>query len=120
MNPTSRLLVQIGRKVRDLRLARGLTQEALAEKAELHAVYVGEIERGEANVSVGVLERIAKALGVRVVALFPYNPPQKATTQSEVLADEIQDMILSQPPRTKRILLATLRTLIAELKHRRR
>ena len=120
MNPTSRLLVQIGRKVRDLRKARGLTQEVLAEQADLHVVYVGEIERGEANVSVGVLERIAKALGVRVVALFPYNPPQMATTQSEVLADEIQDMILSQPPRTKRILLATLRTLIAELKHRRR
>jgi len=120
MNPTSRLLVQIGRKVRDLRKARGLTQEVLAEQADLHVVYVGEIERGEANVSVGVLERIAKALGVRVVALFPYNTPQKATTQSEVLAEEILDLILSQSPRTKRILLAALRTLTTELKRRNR
>lgn len=120
MNPTSRLLVQIGRKVRYLRKARGLTQEALAEQADLHAVYIGEIERGEANVSVGVLERIAKALGVRVVALFPYTPPQKATTQSEVLSEEILDLVLSQPPRVKRILLSVFRTLVSELKHRKR
>lgn len=116
----SKLLVQIGRKVRDLRLARGLTQETLAEKAELHAVYVGEIERGEANASVGSLQKIATALNVRVVDLFPHVPLQKVTTQSEILAEEIQNLILSQPPRTKRIVLATLRTLLSELKRRKR
>jgi transcriptional regulator with XRE-family HTH domain len=43
-----------------------LLQERLAEKADLHPVYVGEVERGEETVSVYALMRIARALGVRV------------------------------------------------------
>lgn len=43
-----------------------MTQEELAEKADLHPVYVGELERGEEAVSVAALVRIAKALGIRV------------------------------------------------------
>jgi transcriptional regulator with XRE-family HTH domain len=56
----------IGEAVRKYRLRSGLTQERLAEKADLHPVYVGEVERGEQTVSVHALLRIAKALGVRV------------------------------------------------------
>ena len=43
-----------------------MTQEKLAEKADLHPVYVGEIERGEQSASVEALLRIAKALGVKL------------------------------------------------------
>ena len=43
-----------------------LTQEKLAEQADLHPVYVGEVERGEQTVSVHALMRLANALGVRV------------------------------------------------------
>lgn len=56
----------IGETVRKYRLQASLTQEKLAEKADLHPVYVGEVERGEQTVSVYALMRIAKALGVRV------------------------------------------------------
>jgi transcriptional regulator with XRE-family HTH domain len=43
-----------------------MSQEKLAEKAELHPVYIGKIERGEQWVSLHALLRIADALGVRV------------------------------------------------------
>ena len=43
-----------------------MSQEKLAEKADLHPVYLGQVERGEQAVSVHALVRIAKALGVRV------------------------------------------------------
>ena len=56
----------IGEAVRKYRKRAGLTQEKLAEKADLHPVYVGEIERGEQTVSVHALMRLARALGVRV------------------------------------------------------
>lgn len=56
----------IGETIRKYRKRAGLTQEKLAEKAELHPVYVGEIERGEQTVSVFALMKMAEVLGVRV------------------------------------------------------
>ena len=56
----------IGEAIRKHRKHAGLTQEKLAEKADLHPVYVGEVERGEQTVSVHALIRIARASGVRL------------------------------------------------------
>jgi transcriptional regulator with XRE-family HTH domain len=56
----------IGETIRRIRKRAGLSQEKLAEKADLHPVYIGELERGEETASVVALVRIAKALGVRL------------------------------------------------------
>ena len=56
----------IGEAIRKHRKVAKLSQEELAEKADLHPVYVGQIERGEQAVSVNALVRIASALKVRV------------------------------------------------------
>ncbi|HEY3324354.1 MAG TPA: helix-turn-helix transcriptional regulator [Planctomycetota bacterium] len=53
-----------GEAVRALRLKRGFSQEALAHEAGLHRTYVGAIERGERNVSLVNISRLAHALGV--------------------------------------------------------
>jgi len=47
-----------------------MSQEKLAEKAELHHNYIGEIERGEKAASIDTIVKIAKALRVRVGDLF--------------------------------------------------
>jgi len=54
----------VGRNVRRLREAKGVSQEALAHSADLTTRYVGGIERGEENPTVSVLGRLAAALGV--------------------------------------------------------
>lgn len=54
----------LGKAIRKQRLALGLSQEALAEKAHLHWTYIGGIERGERNVSLLNIVRIARALNV--------------------------------------------------------
>jgi transcriptional regulator with XRE-family HTH domain len=58
--------VLIGEAIRRQRKRMKLTQEKLAEKAELHPNYMGRVERGEEHVSLISLRRIAKALDVRV------------------------------------------------------
>lgn len=59
-----------GKRLRELRLKRKLSQEKLAEIAELHRNYVGLMERGESNVSLLTLVALARALGVRPAKLI--------------------------------------------------
>lgn len=53
----------LGRNIRQLRLARDMTQEQLAFEADIDLTYAGGIERGRRNPSLIVLTRIARALG---------------------------------------------------------
>jgi transcriptional regulator with XRE-family HTH domain len=59
-----------GKKVRELRLAKGWTQEELAERTGLHSTYIGGVERGERNLGFDNLVKIARALGKPPAALF--------------------------------------------------
>ena len=56
--------------VRSRRLALGLSQEVLAERAGVHRTYVGMLERGEKNVTIYNIERLAGALGVEPFQLL--------------------------------------------------
>jgi transcriptional regulator with XRE-family HTH domain len=57
--------VSFGKYVRKLRLERGLSQEKLAELADLHRNYVGGVERGERNIAILNIVRLARALKVK-------------------------------------------------------
>ena len=64
------LLSQVGKRIRSLREAKGVSQEGLAEKSGLHRTYIGGVERGLRNPSVKSLSRMAKALDVGIGQLF--------------------------------------------------
>jgi len=59
-----------GQRVRTLRHKKGLSQEALALACDLDRSYIGGVERGERNVSLVNIHKIAAALGVSVRELF--------------------------------------------------
>lgn len=67
----SRILKAVGAQVRSLRKARKLSQEQLAERADLHYTMIGAVERGKRNITLENLAKIAKGLGVPVRTLFP-------------------------------------------------
>jgi transcriptional regulator with XRE-family HTH domain len=66
------LTLQFGRRLRQLRLERGLSQSALAEGAEITPEYVSRLERGLVNPSMAVLARVADSLRVEVRDLFDF------------------------------------------------
>jgi transcriptional regulator with XRE-family HTH domain len=63
-------LVQFGQRVRQLRLERGLSQEDLAELANLHRNYVSQIETGRRNLSLLNILKLADGLKVRPIKLI--------------------------------------------------
>lgn len=68
--PVNPILQKFGARIRELRKEGGLSQEKLAELAELHRTYVSGVERGERNASLTSIERIANALNVSLSKLF--------------------------------------------------
>ena len=60
----------VGFNIRKIREEKGLSQEKLAALADLHRAYVGQIERGEKNIGLKNLEKIAKALNVKIKDLL--------------------------------------------------
>jgi transcriptional regulator with XRE-family HTH domain len=68
------IIQRIGLNITIIRERQGLTQEKLAELAGLHRAYIGQIERGEKNIGLRNLEKIAKGLNVTVQTLLdkPY------------------------------------------------
>lgn len=75
--------LRFGHKLRQYRLARGLSQEAFAALAQVHRTYVGSVERGERNPSLLNICRFARALGLQPADLMPDLPPEGSCAVQE-------------------------------------
>jgi transcriptional regulator with XRE-family HTH domain len=70
MKSNSEILIKFGNSIRKLRKEKGISQEELAHRADLHRTYIGMIERAEKNITLLNIEKIAKALDVKITELF--------------------------------------------------
>lgn len=71
MSKSSPILKKFGKRVIELRLQKGFTSQiALANKANMDRTYIGGIERGERNISLVNIEKLAKTLGISLEELF--------------------------------------------------
>ncbi len=70
------LLIQLGKRIQSIREKRGLTQEQLEEKTAVNAKYISALERGQQNVTIRTLDKLAKGLDVELyeMFLFSYEP----------------------------------------------
>lgn len=66
-----RFIEDFGQRVRELRLARGLTQEKLADRAGMHFTAIGHIERASRSSTLETILKLAKALQVQPRELIP-------------------------------------------------
>jgi transcriptional regulator with XRE-family HTH domain len=70
MANTELLAIKLGKKLRELRLAKGYSQEGFADAAKLDRAGYGRIERGEVDLRLTTVERLAKALRISMGELF--------------------------------------------------
>ena len=61
---------KLGKKIAELRKKRGFSQESFAHECGFHRSYMGALERGEKNVTIQMVERVAKALKISLAELF--------------------------------------------------
>lgn len=64
------ITVSFGNRIRELRKSRGLSQEALADLAELDRSYIGGVERGDRNISLNNIQKLSIALNVNITEFF--------------------------------------------------
>lgn len=83
-NQTQRCGAQLlfASNMKRIRLDKKLTQENVAEGAGLHPNYISSVERGERNISIGNIERIACALGVPMTELLAVPEKQRMAAGS--------------------------------------
>ena len=66
----SKIIVDFGNKIKSERIRKGISQEQLADLANVHRTYIGMVERAEKNVTLRSIEKIAKALEINIKDLF--------------------------------------------------
>lgn len=64
------ILIKFGKKVRDERIRLGLSQEELASRTGVHRTYIGMIERAEKNITLENIQKVCRALGLKIGDFF--------------------------------------------------
>ncbi len=102
----------LGKRIRSLRQAKGISQERLAELSELHSTYIGQIERGEKNASTDSIYKISKGLGVKMEKLFD-KIEGGLESEEEDYAEKIYNEILGLPKEKKEKLWKIVKEIIS-------
>ncbi|MDQ0087596.1 transcriptional regulator with XRE-family HTH domain [Paenibacillus anaericanus] len=104
------ILKLVGARIKALRKEQGLSQEALGEKGGFHFSYIGQIERGEKNVSLLSLAKVANALEVNVAQIFAY--AYEESEQIDVNIQDIVTMLRESSPEKVRIAKNVIREIV--------
>jgi len=111
---TNPILTKFGKRVRELRKSQGLSQQKLALKTGLHYTYIGAVERGERNLSLQSMEKIAKGLKVNIVELFFSSESLPPEGQ---LIERIANLLRHQDLKVLQLVLKVVKAVIEEYHH---
>lgn len=100
MKKERKLLERVGRNIREKRKVKGLTQEELAEKADINPKFLGKVERAETNVSLLTLLKICDGLGISLCELFAFTSMDKEILKLGELSSEIWKLIDGKDKKT--------------------
>ena len=100
---------KLGKRIREERHKLHLTQEQLAEAVNISTTYMGAIERGERNLSLGVLIRIINCLGVSIDYLFN----DTIISNDSTFINQFREMIYNRSLKQKQMAISILRTIFS-------
>lgn len=101
---------ELGERLRAYRTQRGWSQEEMAERADLHTTYIGQLERGEKNATIETISKVAAALDISLSKLF--ENISLASSEKDI-PSRCYDLIQKQPLRDQKLLLDILDAVIA-------
>ncbi len=96
----NKILIRLGKNIREKRKEKVLTQEELAEKADINPKFLGKVERAETNVSVLTLAKICDALGISICELLAFTSMDKGLLRFGDLSSEIWKLIKGKDRKT--------------------
>ena len=104
----------IGRKLRQFRQKKGYSQETLADRAGLHPTYIGQVERGEKNITVETLAKITTALGIPISSVFDdvLSNPMPSAENYPLRAYELFSSLSEKDQRRLYDILSQIRSLL--------
>ncbi|MHA6531717.1 helix-turn-helix domain-containing protein [Paenibacillus sp. BAC0078] len=104
----SELVKRIGERIRKLRKEMKLSQEQLAERSGLHTNYVGQVERGEKNLTLETLEKVVEGLDISLEELFRYiGPMEKQDTLGQIV-----ELLVERPSEDQKMALSILKSVM--------
>lgn len=101
----------LGKRIKQLRKAKGWSQQELADKSNMQYSYLGLIERGERNPTLEIIDKIAKGLGVEISQLFLFKEGLKP--EAEVLEEKVLDLFKLSDLKVKRRLLPIINAVLS-------
>lgn len=101
----------LGNRIRQERLKLNLTQEQLAEKVDLSTSYIGQIERGERNISLDTLVVICKSLGVTIDYLLQ----DSINIEEDIVYNQLYQLISSRSLNEKVMALDVLKVMFSHI-----
>ena len=112
------IVALFGQRLRELRLARGLSQVELAQQAEVTSNYISRLEGGGAAPGIDLVARLAQSLGVAVADLLPTTAVQDDLAVTRQQAKKLFDALLRTEDRAVLLLLTQLLARLVEATNR--
>lgn len=113
MKKEKELLKKVGKRVRQKRKEKALTQELLGEKADINPKFLGKVERAETNVSLLTLAKICDALGTSLCELLAFTSMDKAILRQGELSNEIWKLVKDRDRKTLQLGIDAFRDILS-------
>lgn len=107
-------------RLRELRRSRGMTQAELARQSHVTLSYIGKLEAGNSAPGLDLIDRLAKALGVRLSEMLPEESPPDSTVVLKEQAKRLTSTLLETADRETLLMLNPLLARLLEVPNRRR